>query len=67
MCQGPVPRSAIHEIGIICEDLALVNNMAELINIESPNNKAETWGQIAPELGFAQEIMGKRFIRTRRV
>ncbi len=51
-------KSAIHEIGIICEDLALVNNMAEEINVESPNNKAETWGQIAPELGFAQEIMG---------
>ena len=51
-------KSAIHEIGIICEDLALVNNMAEVINVESPNNKAETWGQIAPELGFAQEIMG---------
>ena len=51
-------KSAIHEIGIICEDLALVNNLAEVINVESPNNKAETWGQIAPELGFAQEIMG---------
>ena len=50
--------SAIHEIGIICQDLALVNNMAEVINVESPKNKAETWGQIAPELGFAQEIMG---------
>ena len=51
-------KSAIHEIGIICEDLGLVNNMAQVINDKSPKNKAETWGQISPELGFAQEIMG---------
>ena len=50
--------AAIHELGIICEDLATVNNMTALINNKSSENKAESWGQIAPELGFAQEMMG---------
>ena len=49
--------AAIHELGIICEDLATVN-MTALINNKSSENKAESWGQIAPELGFAQEMMG---------
>ena len=50
--------SAIHEIGIICEDLNIVDSKVDALNKSFPNNKIESWGQIAPELGYAQEIMG---------
>ena len=50
--------SAIHEIGIICEDLNIVDSKVDGLNKSFPNNKIESWGQIAPELGYAQEIMG---------
>ena len=50
--------SAIHEIGIICEDLNMVDSKVDRLNKSFPNNKIESWGQIAPELGYAQEIMG---------
>jgi len=53
-----IDKSSIHEIGIICQDLKLVNDISEVINDESSENKAETWAQIAPELGYAQEMMG---------
>ena len=51
-------NSAIHEIGIICEDLNIVDSKVDGLNKSFPNNKIESWGQIAPELGYAQEIMG---------
>ena len=51
-------NSAIHEIGIICEDLNIVDSKVDALNKSFPNNKIESWGQIAPELGYAQEIMG---------
>ena len=50
--------SAIHEIGIICEDLNIVDSKVDGLSKSFPNNKIESWGQIAPELGYAQEIMG---------
>ena len=50
--------SAIHEIGIICEDLNMVDSKVDGLSKSFPNNKIESWGQIAPELGYAQEIMG---------
>ena len=53
-----IDKSSIHEIGIICQDLKLVNDISEVFNDESSENKAETWAQIAPELGYAQEMMG---------
>ena len=51
-------NSAIHEIGIICKDLNMVDSKLEDLKKSFPNNKLESWGQIAPELGYAQEIMG---------
>ena len=50
------PR-AVHEIGIICNEFEDAKKVAEAINTFSTKNKAETWGEIAPELGYAQEIM----------
>jgi|TARA_Y100000768_G_scaffold300050_1_gene233814 putative ABC transport system permease protein len=50
--------SAIHEIGIICENFNIVDSKVDGLNKSFPNNKVESWGQIAPELGYAQEIMG---------
>jgi putative ABC transport system permease protein len=51
-------KFAIHEIGIMCKDMKVVNDVVADINVKSSNNKAESWAQIAPELGYAQEIMG---------
>ena len=48
---------AIHEIGIICNAFEDATKVAQGINTFSPKNKAETWGEIAPELGYAQEMM----------
>ncbi len=48
---------AVHEIGIICNAFEDAPIVAKGINTFSPKNKAETWGEIAPELGFAQEMM----------
>ncbi len=50
--------SAVHEIGIICENLDVVDKIADNINTKFKKNKAESWSEIAPELGYAQEIMG---------
>ena len=51
-------RSAIHEIGIMCENLNVVDSKVDGLNKRFTNNKIESWGQIAPELAYAQEIMG---------
>ena len=51
-------RSAIHEIGIMCENLNVVDSKVDALNKRFTNNKIESWGQIAPELAYAQEIMG---------
>ena len=51
-------NSAIHEIGIIYDDLNTVDNKVDGLNKKFPNNKGESWAQIAPELGYAQEMMG---------
>ena len=51
-------NSAIHEIGIICKDLNMVDSELEDLKKSFSKNKLESWGQIAPELGYAQEIMG---------
>ena len=50
--------SAVHEIGIICKNLDVVDNTVDSINSKFKKNKAESWSKIAPELGYAQEIMG---------
>ena len=50
--------SAIHEIGIICQDLNTVESKVDVLNKSFPNNKVESWAQIAPELGYAQKMMG---------
>ena len=46
-----------HEIGIICNKFEDAPKVAQQINTFSPKNKSETWGEIAPELGYAQEMM----------
>ena len=47
----------VHEIGIMCNKFEDAPKVAQQINAFSLKNKAETWGQIAPELGYAQEMM----------
>ena len=46
-------NSAIHEIGIICEDLNIVDSKVDGLN-KKFSNKIESWGQIAPELGYTR-------------
>mgnify|MGYP001966095574 CR=1 FL=1 len=47
----------VHEIGIMCNKFEDAPKVAQQINAFSRKNKAETWGEIAPELGYAQEMM----------
>ena len=57
--QKILANSSYFEIGIICEDLNMVDSKkVDGLSKSFPNNKIESWGQIAPELGYAQEIMG---------
>ena len=51
-------NSAIHEIGIICKNLNTVNSRVDGLSKSFSNNKVESWAQIAPELGYAQKMMG---------
>ena len=51
-------NSAIHEVGIIYNDLNSVDSKVDSLNKKFPNNEGESWAQIAPELGYAQEMMG---------
>ena len=42
----------------MCENLNVVDSKVDALNKRFTNNKIESWGQIAPELAYAQEIMG---------
>lgn len=50
-------ESAVHEIAIMCHSIEQANGIKNKLNESFPNNKAETWAEIAPEFGYAQQIM----------
>ncbi|MDG2342995.1 MAG: FtsX-like permease family protein [Flavobacteriales bacterium] len=47
----------IHEVSILCHSIEHANQLKQEISAEYPNEKTETWDEIAPELGYADEMM----------
>jgi len=47
----------IHEIAIVAKSLDEVKNIANILKQKDKVNKTETWSEISPELGYAQEMM----------
>ena len=43
-----------HRVAILCHEIKDVSLLKEQINTD---NNVETWGEISPELGYAQEVM----------
>ena len=46
-----------HEIALICESIDDSKILKKELNSEFPELKTETWSDLAPELGYANEIM----------
>jgi ABC-type lipoprotein release transport system permease subunit len=49
--------SEIHEIAILCQNINLSDKVVSELKKVSGSNKIESWKKIAPELGYAQEMM----------
>ncbi len=47
----------IHEVAAICSSLTLVDATVASIATKSNGNKVRGWDEVAPELGYAQEMM----------
>ena len=47
----------VHEVSILCHSINQANQLKEELTKEFPNEKTETWDEIAPELGYADEMM----------
>jgi len=47
----------IHEISILCHSIEQANELKDELVAEFPEDKTETWSEIAPELGYADEMM----------
>jgi len=48
----------IHEIAILCQSIDQTDDVKAELQSKLKNDKVETWGEISPELGYAQEMMG---------
>ncbi len=46
-----------HEIALICESIDDSDILKKKLNSEFPELKTETWSDLAPELGYANELM----------
>lgn len=48
----------IHQIAILGHDMQTVTPIKNDLLSKLPNQKVESWSEISPELGYAQEMMG---------
>jgi len=47
----------VHEISILCQSLEHADELRDELSTEFPEDKVETWSEISPELGYADEMM----------
>jgi len=47
----------VHEISILCHSIEHANELRDELVAEFPEDKVETWSEISPELGYANEMM----------
>jgi putative ABC transport system permease protein len=47
----------VHEISILCHSIEQANELRTELVTEFPECKTETWSEISPELGYADEMM----------
>jgi len=47
----------IHEIALMCNSIETVASVSENLQQNITNNKVRPWNKVAPELGYAQEMM----------
>ena len=50
-------KGEIHEIAIVTKSLDITSDIKISLSKQAGNNKVETWADVAPELGYAQEMM----------
>jgi len=46
-----------HEIAILCHSIEQAEELKTSLSAKFPESKTETWSEIAPELGYADEMM----------
>jgi ABC-type lipoprotein release transport system permease subunit len=47
----------VHEIAILCHSIDQADELKAVLSSEFPEDKIETWSEISPELGYADEMM----------
>ncbi len=47
----------IHEIAAICPSINQVDEVVKSLQVAIPDSKVQGWDEVAPELGYAQEMM----------
>jgi len=50
-------KGIVHEIAILCHSINQTDEVKAQLLAEFPKDKIETWSEIAPELGYADEMM----------
>ncbi len=50
-------QGEIHEIGIMLNDVQDMDKLKTSLQSISPQNRVQSWDEVSPELGYAQEMM----------